>query len=104
MGKGFNIYANVNDTSNTDVTIIPAATGRRWEVTSIIVSTGDAGTFTLKSGSTAILGPMYMAANTTLPLDLEDVLRCNAANEALVLTKGTNTHRYTVFCQYRDMA
>lgn len=104
MGLGsFNAIANVNDTSNATVTIIAGASGRRWEIPYIVVSTVDAGTFSLLSGSTTLIGPIYVAANTTIIFELADVLRC-APGEAFVLSKSTAVHDITVFCQYRDMA
>lgn len=98
----FNERANVNDTSNATATVIAGATGRRWEIGTLVVSGLDAGNFSLLSGSNTLIGPIYIPANTTITFDLADCLRCNP-DEAFVLSKGTAAHDYTVFCQYRDM-
>lgn len=98
----FNDRVNVNNTADASVEIIAAETDRRWEIGSLVVSTADAGTYTLQSGSTTIIGPVYIAANDT---------HIYALNDTIVLTKGealnlskTAAHDYTVFVQYRDFA
>jgi hypothetical protein len=98
----FNERANANDTSNATLTVIAAATGRRWEIGTLVVSALDAGNFSLLSGANVLIGPIYTPANTTHTFDLADCLRCNPG-ESFVLSKGTAAHDYTVFCQYRDM-
>jgi hypothetical protein len=97
----FNQTANVNNAADATFTVIPAESGRQWEVATIIVSSPDAGTFTLNSGSTALIGPIYIAANTTIVIEPSSRILLNASNEALTLTKGTSGHDYTVFAQYR---
>jgi hypothetical protein len=83
----FNERANANDTSNATLTVIAGATGRRWEIGTLVVSGLDAGNFSLLSGSNVLIGPIYIPANTTIVFDLADCLRLNRG-EAFVLSKG----------------
>lgn len=78
------------DSSNASVTAVNAISGREYHVYGAFLSVSTADTVTLKCGSTAKLVAYFGDTSGILhnfyPLGIE----C-AANEALVLTKGTGS-------------
>ena len=97
--------ANVNDNSNTTFTAVAGAANRYTRLHRLVLSCSTADNLTVKFGTTAVLGPVYMGANSILILDFESyVLGPTAVNEDIKITKGTNTTPVTVFAQYTQEA
>lgn len=102
LNGSYNSTANVNNSADATFAVIAADANRRWEIATLVVSGLDAGNFILKSGTTNVIGPIYIPANTTITFNLNDTIKL-AKGEAFNLTKSTAGHTYTVYCQYRDM-
>lgn len=90
----YHISAPVSLTTTSDTTIVPATPGRRIVVTRIWGKLGStAGNLTIKSGSTALTGPIPLAASDGLDIDgsqgsddgHHSVLLATASGEALVM-------------------
>jgi hypothetical protein len=76
-------FVAINNATSDD-TIVSGVTGRQIEVLSYNISADSATDITIKSGSTAITGPMSTAATGSIHSDGDPVLR-TAVGEALVI-------------------
>lgn len=80
--------ANVNDTTNASFTLVAAVANRKTKLHKLVLSLAAADTITVKSGSTTLLGPLYLGANSGMVYDLFPFHFLGGTNEALTIEKG----------------
>ena len=92
-------FFNKNDTANATVELIAAEAGKKHIITRVIISVGDKGEYSLRSGTTTILGPYYLPEDGGFDYEPQKIIKTNDG-EALNLFKNTAGNKVTVSGEY----
>lgn len=87
----FQATMNSSDASGSDTAVKTATASKRHYVSDLIISVGSAISVTVKDGSTIIGQPLYMAANTTVPVRLSTPYQLSVNSALNVRTSGAGT-------------
>jgi hypothetical protein len=93
-------FFNVNDTSNSTVTIIPANNQSSNRLLEICITSLTADYFTLVGFASGNIGPIYIGANSPFGWVITDGALITPNDTAITLTKGTSSTNVTCFGRF----